>query len=418
MGQILRFINFVCLATFVGLFTACGSTSTSTPGATTGSSGSGSGSTGSGSGSGSSGSGGSGGSGSGSGSSSSFVAYAYTASASEIRAYGVNSDGSLTAASGSPYAASLSKENIVTNGGNLYTIDASQSNLNIYSIDRSSSSLNLAATTSAITGDPNSGDIAWGLSLDHTGSSLYVDVGIPTEQGGVNVFTVGSGSTAQQTQYLQGAVNSPSPFVFSPNNQYAYYFECSARDEGVFGLARASSGTLSPLSFNNVAGPTGNSGEAFCPEGMAASAKGYLAILWFPFAYASAGQVGNESYVVIYTINSDGTLSPVSNSQVKTASSDQNHVALNFDPTGTSLAVAGDGGVQTYSLNGSGMLTPVSAPLSAGVIFQNVAWDNSGHVFATSSTQLYVYNSTSGVLTPAAGSPNAGDQNLAVLPLR
>ena len=414
MGQILRFLNFVCLATFVGLFTACGSTgssnttSTSTPGVTSGSGGSGS----TGSGTGSSGSGGSGGSGSGSGSSASFVAYAYTASASEIRAYGVNSDGSLAAVSGSPYAASLENSSIVTNGSNLYAIAEDQNNVDIYSINNSSGALALASTAS------NQNDVSGGLALDHTGSSLYVSVGCCDENGGVSVFTVGSGSTAQRIQFANGPAIQPSPLVFSPNNQFTYFFGCSARVEGVFGYTRATDGTLTSFNPGQPTPPTGNSGEAFCPERLAVSAKGDMAILWVPFAFASRGQVGTETYVMTYAINSDGTLTAIANSQVKTASSAQNKVALKFDPTGSVLAVAGDGGVQTYSLNGTGTLTPAGAPLNVGVTFQNVAWDNSNHVFATSSTQLYVYNSMSGVLTPAAGSPNAGDPNLAVLPLR
>ena len=49
--------------------------------------------------------------------------------------------------------------------------------------------LTLANTTSAIAGDPNQGDIAFQLGLDHTGASLYAAVGTNIN-GGVNVFAV------------------------------------------------------------------------------------------------------------------------------------------------------------------------------------------------------------------------------------
>jgi hypothetical protein len=163
-------------------------------------------------------------------------------------------------------------------------------------------------------------------------------------------------------------------------------------------------------------GPTGNPGEAFCPQELAVSAKGYLAIVWFPFAYASSGQVGNESYVMTYAINSDGSLNQVSNSQVKTASTSANKVVVNFDPSGGFLAAAGDGGVQTFALNANGVLAPVGSPQDAGANFQAVAWDNSNHLFAANNTQLYVFNASTGVLTPASGSPQPGAPELTVLP--
>lgn len=401
------------------LFVGCGSTSsnsTSNSG-TSGASTPGGSSAGSGGNSGGGSSGGSG-SGSGSGTSNSFVSYVYSAGTSAIIGYGVNSDGSLKPLAGSPYSASLGQNSsIVTNGANLYAIAGGSTNLDVFSIDKSSGSLTLANTTNAIAGDPHQGDMASNLALDHTGGSLYVDVGLSDIVGGVNVFTVGSASSAQQLQYFAGPAIALPPPVFSPNNQYGYTSSCSARVEGVFRYTRSSNGTLTEISSVNPPPPTGNPGEAFCPKGIAASAKGYLAVVWFPFAFASSGPVGNETYVVTYTINGDGTLSPVSNSQMKTTSTSANTVVTNFDPTGSVLAAAGDGGVQTFTVNSNGTLAAAGSPQNAGVQFQNVAWDNSNHVFATSSSQLYVFSSSNGVLTPASGSPYTGASELTVLPL-
>jgi 6-phosphogluconolactonase (cycloisomerase 2 family) len=413
-----------CLVIYVSLLASCGSTSSNNttnsnnpaPGASGGGNGSGSGS-GSGSGAGS-GSGSSGGSGS--GTSSSFVSYAYAASDTAIVGYGVNSDGSLAPLPGSPYAASLAQNaNIVTNGANLYAIAQGATNLDVFSIDKSSGSLTLANTANAIAGDPFQNEIASGLALDHTGSSLYVDDGVSDLHSGLNVFTVGSGSSAQQIQFLPGPAIAPPPPVFSPNNQFAYSSSCGVREVGVFGYERAPDGTVKTMNVRTPQAPTGNPGEAFCPHGLAVSAKGYLAIVWFPFPFASSGQVGNETYVMTYTINSDGTLTAVSNSQVKTAStSSNNSVVANFDPTGSFLAVGGDGGVQTFAVNANGALTPVGTPQNPGVNFQNVAWDTSNHLFAANSSQLYVFNSSTGVLAPASGSPHAGNPQLMILPLR
>jgi hypothetical protein len=133
------------------------------------------------------------------------------------------------------------------------------------------------------------------------------------------------------------------------------------------------------------------------------------------------GSSENHVFLMTYKINGDGTLTAVSGSQQQTAStadsSSANTVAANFDPSGTVLAMAGNGGIQTYSLNGNGTLTPAGAAQNAGVKFQNVAWDDSNHVFATNSSNLFVFNSANGILSQASGSPYAGGQALTVLPL-
>lgn len=401
----------------VSLILGCGGTgnnannTAASSNSTNGASGSGSSSSSSGSGS----------SGSGSGSSNSSVSYVYTASTSTISGYGVSSNGSLTAASGSPYSSNTAQgTNIVTNGGNLYAIAEGNANLNIFSINKSSGSLTPANGTSATTGDPNPGDPAQALALDHTGASLYIDVGVTDQNGGVNAFTVGSGSTAQQFQFLStGAVAFP-PLVFSPNDQYAYSNTCFFRSEGVYAYTRASDGTLKGVTLGPVTEPT-VTGAAFCPGALAVSAKGYLAVVWLR-NFMCCGSSENHVYVMAYKINDDGTLTAISGSQQQTASttnqSSANNVAANFDPSGSVLAMTGNGGIQTYSLNGNGTLTPAGSAQNAGVNFQNVAWDNSNHVFATDSSELYVFNSSNGMLSPASGSPHAGGQGLTVLPLQ
>jgi hypothetical protein len=157
------------------------------------------------------------------------------------------------------------------------------------------------------------------------------------------------------------------------------------------------------------------SGDYPCPAAFAASSNGFLAI-----AYTQQPQ-GGTYFIGTYTINSDGSLTPVTGSEATTASTQSQtggDIAINFDPTGTYLTVAGNGGVQTYSMNASGILSPAAAPLDAGVAFENVGWDKSNHVFASTSSQLYVWNASSGQLTPASGSPYPGATGLAVLPLQ
>ncbi len=425
MRRLFALFASIALGILVSLLSSCGSTSSSTaannaPPATSSNppSGSGSGSSGSGSGS-ASGGGSSGSAGSGSGSSSSFVAYAYTGGQNEIRGYGVNANGSLTPIAGSPYAVSnpqFATTPIATNGANLYAVSDAGTNLNVFSIDKSNGSLTLANKTSTLTGDSHNLDFASGLALDHTGASLYVVVGVSDLDGGFNLFTVGSSSGAQQSQYLQTGAFAEAPLIFSPNNQFGYSFLCTARTDGVFGYARASDGSLATMNLGPVSGPK-VTGQAFCPGALAISERGYIAGVWKVNGIGSSVP-GNETYVMSHAINSDGTLTPVSNSQVQTASISGHAVAAKFDPSGTFLAVAGDGGIQTYSLNGNGTLTPMGSPQAAGANFQSVAWDNANHVLAATSNQLYVFTSNNGVLAPVSGSPYAGDPALTVLPLQ
>ncbi len=93
--------------------------------------------------------------------------------------------------------------------------------------------------------------------------------------------------------------------------------------------------------------------------------------------------------------------------------------ALWFDPTGSYLAGAGKG-LYLYHLSSSGKLTLVQPPVAPGVRFADVKWDKSGHLFAISSTGLYIYTLKNGTLVPAPGSPHplAKTNSLAVLPLQ
>lgn len=333
-------------------------------------------------------------------------------------AYGVNSDGSLSAAPNSPYT-SATNNYVVTNGSNLYTIDKSGTQLEVYSIKQADGSLTLANTTNVIAGNTsNPQDIAGGLALDHTGSSLYVEEYDSSGDDGQDVWTVGSSPAVTQIQWVGPGENFGPPLVFSPDNKFSYTGNCYQATWDVFGYTRASNGTLGP--FNRPTGaeapPVMTANEQPCPAAFAVSANGFLAI-----AYTAQPQ-GGAYLIGTYKINSDGSLTPVANSLATTASnqtsSGTGSISINFDPTGAYLAAAGNGGVQVFTLSSTGLLSAVGAPMDGGTDFQNVAWDKSNHVFATTSSQVYVWNSTKGVLAPATGSPYGGGAGLAVLPLQ
>jgi hypothetical protein len=92
--------------------------------------------------------------------------------------------------------------------------------------------------------------------------------------------------------------------------------------------------------------------------------------------------------------------------------------SMAFDPTGQYLAVAGQAGIQMYSLQSGGTLTAIGSIVDPGVPFNVVRWDTSNHLYAINGSGLYAFTSSAGVLTQAPGSPipltEAG--SLAVLP--
>jgi len=391
---------------FLGLLAGCGSSNSNS--SSTGSSGSGSGTSGS-TNPGSNGSSSSGSSGN--------LSYVYTAGANSILGYGVNGDGSLTAVSGSPYATDTDM-NVVTNSSNLYTVGSDGVTLKAYSIDKSTGALTPAGTTNAIVGNTNPQDIVGSLALDLTGASLYIGEFDSSGDDGVNFFNVSSGSTPTEVAYDGSSEVFGPALVFSPDNKFAYSGNCYQANWHVFSYTRSSNGTLSAPNWATGADgpPVTTPGEFPCPAAFAVSSRGFLAI-----AYTAQPQGG--SYLLgTYTINSDGSLTPVASSMATTASdggsTGNSPVSINFDPSGTYLAVAGDGGVQTFAMSLTGILTSIGQPQDSGVSFQQVAWDKSSHVFATTSSQLYVWNSNNGTLSPASGSPYSGGKGLAVLPLQ
>lgn len=421
MGPRTRSISTFCVAIlvlfFLSLLAGCGSsqsTSTTTPpGGTSGTTPTGSGGTGSGTGGSGSGSGG-GGTGTGGGGSGSptFVSYVFTAGASNMTAYGVNADGSLVAAPGSPYANATDGQ-IVTNGANVYTVDVNEATLKIYSINSSNGALTAGSTANAMTGNTtNPADLVDYLSMDHTGTSLYIGEFDSSGDDGVAFWSVSSALTANFVQWDGAGEFFGPPIVWSPDNKYGYTGNCYHASWLVFSYTRAANGTLSPPNLQTGAAPPPPTDNQPCPIAFAVSAKGFLAI------GSTASPQGGGFSVSTYMIHSDGTLSLIST--MATASNGGSTggapMGINFDPTGTFLAVAGNGGVQTFAMTSAGILSPAAPPQNGGVPFVNVAWDKSNHVFTTTSSQLYVWNANNGQLSAASGSPVTGGTGVTVLP--
>jgi hypothetical protein len=225
-------------------------------------------------------------------------------------------------------------------------------------------------------------------------------------------WTVGSGG---ELSYLAGAglplysTAGGWPFSFTSDGRYAYTWSICKWDGSVWGFARGSKGALVKINSDAKGLPGGNGDtSSVCSQGVATSAKGYVVVAWNG-QYCCGGPTGFANYAV----QTNGTLNQVPGSTIIT-----NENAMAFDPTGKYLAVATGAGIQVYQLQSSGVLTPVGSVQQPSVSFSNLAWDKSNHLYATSSSALYIFNSSSGVLTQAPGSPLAINQagDLAVVP--
>ena len=249
------------------------------------------------------------------------------------------------------------------------------------------------------------------LTLDHTGHTLYAaEINYDgTDDDAYTIWTVNSDGSLSYLGASGINVDYNTYLAFSPNNQYAYGYGCYFANWDIFGFIRNSSGSLTSLDPQAEI-PPGN-GAMYCPADLAVSAMNFAAV-----AYSDISTPGSNYLLATYAVNSNGTLGLVANSEITTPFTAEH--SMEFDPTGQYLAVAGDAGIQVYSLQAAGTLTPVGSVVDSNVAFNVVRWDDSGHLYAISASGLYVFTSAAGVLTQAPGSPlpvtDAG--RLAVLP--
>jgi hypothetical protein len=275
------------------------------------------------------------------------------------------------------------------------------------------------------------------LNPDRSGQTLNTVITCGSCNSYILPWTIGTGGQLSYIGGLSEAVSGPAKwagvFTFSPDDRYAYTVGWGDFSD----YRRIADGTLSFLLSYGVASPPPqlSVGEQVCyPGDVAASAAGYVVLAW----YGSTYWCDNNGYLLgAYTVNSDGTLALVPGLGVLPVVYEW---SMEFDPTGTYLALAGAvdeytyeiGGIQIYKLAADGKLSAVGSvqqPPGAPKFIQ-VGWDNANHLYALTGDDfpqcaampnpcgLYIFNSSNGVLTPAPGSPHpiSNAIDLAVLP--
>ena len=250
------------------------------------------------------------------------------------------------------------------------------------------------------------------LTVDLTGHTLYAaEINYDgADDDAYTIWTINADGSLTYVSAIGVDVDYHSYLAFAPNNLHAYGEGCYFANWDLFGFTRNSDGTLTSLDPQAQI-PPGNNNPMYCPGDLGVSAMNYVVV-----AYTDVSNPGSPYLLAVYTLNSDGTLGLVQNSEATTPFTAEHSLA--FDPTGTYLAVAGDAGIQMYALQSGGMLAPVGSVVDSNATFNVVKWDDSGHLYAISGSGLYVFTSSTGALTQAPGSPMpiTDAASLAVLP--
>jgi hypothetical protein len=340
------------------------------------------------------------------------VAYVYVSSLVgnvkyQVLGYEAAANGALTPIPGSPFADNVSS--LALNGAWLFGVDHTGQNIGSFLIGSNGALTYKDKYTTSLTGGS-----LYDLFLDHTGSSLYA-IYYTTNN---DYLSQSIDQATGQLSFLNDLSGGPDHNValsFIGNNQFAYASSCYHFGPEIFGVQRASDGTLSNLSINPPF-PAEKSGGFYCPWAAAADATNHLAVALTPFT-SNWGSDG-PTQLAVYTADSSGNLTTTSTYQNMPAVLTQGAQTYWMSPSGKYLAVGG-AGLQIFHFNGANPITHFTGLLTTDTI-DKVYWDNANHLYAISGSagKLYVFIVTATGVKQAPGSPHkiTTPQSLNVLP--
>jgi hypothetical protein len=347
-----------------------------------------------------------------------------------VNLYNTSPTGQLTLAAGSPFKT----VGLMVGTNGKYFISNGTNYVHVYAmslagaIGKEVSNINTALYSGAECGTTGP------TVLDHTGQTLYVQLGAPQTSGrpfcsAFQSYKIGStgqltfvGSTEQGVTLHAGP---PTPLTISGQNVYAYDINTSSQgyeDAFVEGFKRtASTGSLDQWNVAVSNPPTYDASWMWMQFDVAADPTNHVAVFemqeqglpYGPFAYPQLAS---------YTMDSSGNLTTTNTYRNMPAPSVYPSV-MNMSPSGKLLAVAsptgysgsgcncgnaswGTAGLQVFHFNGGSPITHYTATLTKTPI-NSVHWDNANHLYALSYStgKLYVYTVTPTSITPVSGSP-------------
>jgi hypothetical protein len=328
------------------------------------------------------------------------VAYVYVQTEKGVDVYDATAAGSLTLVKGSPFADSGQMEG--NNGG--YLISVGTDDLHSYKIGTSgavgkqASEINTQSYSGAECGNTDGS----GAVLDHTGKYFFVQLTGAPGNGGVY-----NACASWQTYQVE------SDGAFSFLNSIEYYGSYTAFS--TFGIS--SKGDLSvngtfketdPVAPPSTQGPT-----QYFPVAASADPNEHLAVVLQEETFNCCGIFGPYQ-LASYTINkttgavvSTNTATDMPTPEEQDVDGSISNLSLRMSPSGELVALAGWPGLQVFHFNGASPITTYSSLLLPTVDIDQLAWDNSNHLYALSyeSGELYVYTVTPTSISEVAGSP-------------
>jgi hypothetical protein len=337
-----------------------------------------------------------------------YVTSNYSGSNNRVVGYSADSTGKLTQISGSPWADNISW--MVANGKYLFGSDniANDDYRNIYRYQiLSNGALKYLGATDIQTHGSSADTCNQGgyLTLDHTGQSLYQDVSQNNcnEEQAYQAWSVNS--TTSALSYLSSTGQSEylmSPMTFTGNNQWAYAIGCNFAIEDFQGFKRESNGALTAVNVN-FNWPTAPPTQSYWTECLAlatADPGNHMAVdVYYPD--------GEPDHIATYTVNTTTGDTMTNSTYDNTPPTAVGHIRwMSMAPSGRTLAVGGDNGLQLFSFYPWGQQVTVHTGLLTTAPIDMVSWDNSNHIYAISNADSRMYVFTYGAqVTQAPGSP-------------
>ena len=128
------------------------------------------------------------------------------------------------------------------------------------------------------------------------------------------------------------SVNFGGSISFTNDDRFGYGVGCYFIGWDVWGLSRATDGSLTEFETGAYAPPPFDPQAIYCPGPLAVSANGYVAIASHDIMSSAPGRIA------MYHINSDGTLALVEGSAITPPFVGVR--TMEFDPSGNILAAA------------------------------------------------------------------------------
>jgi hypothetical protein len=349
------------------------------------------------------------------------VAHVYVQTTKGVNVYDAAVNGKLTLVKGSPFATTGQMEGV--NGKYLLSVGTTE--IRAYAIESSGAVGKQASSTDTQNyrgsecGDTGDGGNPNGAVLDHTGQDFYVQLWGATDGGDAvcaawQTYKVASSGelTFVDAMIGYGRWGWTSVPSFIANDGSAYFAYYPGAEAQIFGrFVREPNGALNRSAIGNEIDPTPDpnppdSDNDYFPIDMAADPAGHLAVAMTE-SFGSNGPPQLASYT---TSESTGDLES-SNTWADMPTPEVYPSILKMSPSGKLLAVAGGEyfgrGLQIFHFNGAAPITTYSSLLLPTVNVDQLAWDNSNHLYALSysSGELYVYTATPTSISEVSGSP-------------